>query len=114
MTLICIVLTFTRSIPFCAVTAEVDESLTVKFGGINSAIQAFVSELKVLGLWNNTTVVQFSDFSRTLNPNTGDGSDHGWYVSMLLVLSFQATFLLILQVILAPSGEVITSCSEEQ
>jgi uncharacterized protein (DUF1501 family) len=55
--------------------------LTVKFGGINSAIQAFVSELKVLGLWNNTTVVQFSDFSRTLNPNTGDGSDHGWYVN---------------------------------
>jgi uncharacterized protein (DUF1501 family) len=79
--LICIALTFVWSIPFCAGTDDVDESLTVKFGGINSAIQAFVSELKVLDIWNYTTVVQFSDFSRTLNPNTGDGSDHGWYVN---------------------------------
>ncbi len=57
----------------------VDEKLIINFGRINSAIQAFVAELKALNLWNSTTVVQFSDFSRTLNPNTGDGSDHGWY-----------------------------------
>jgi uncharacterized protein (DUF1501 family) len=63
----------------CAFVATVDENLIINFGRINSAIQAFVAELKVLNLWNSTTVVQFSDFSRTLNPNTGDGSDHGWY-----------------------------------
>ena len=57
----------------------VDENLIINFGRINSAIQAFVAELKALNLWNSTTVVQFSDFARTLNPNTGDGSDHGWY-----------------------------------
>jgi hypothetical protein len=77
--------------------ASVDESLIINFGRINSAIQAFVAELKVLNLWNSTTVVQFSDFSRTLNPNTGDGSDHGWYgiywVATLL-LSFHLYYFL--------------------
>ena len=114
MTLICIALTLTLSIPFRAITAEVDLSLTAKFGGINVAIKAFVSELKVLGLWNATTVVQFSDFSRTLNPNTGDGSDHAWYVSVILISPVWGIVLLTFQVFLAPTGEVITSCSEEQ
>ena len=58
----------------------VDENLVVNFSRINSAIEAFVNELKFLNLWSSTTVVQFSEFARTLNPNTGDGSDHGWYV----------------------------------
>ena len=60
------------------ITALVDESLIVNFGRINAAIKAFVNELKVLGLWDSTVVVQFSEFARTLDPNTGDGSDHGW------------------------------------
>lgn len=48
------------------------------FNRINGAIDAFVQEVKDLGLWHNTILVQFSEFARTLNPNTGDGSDHGW------------------------------------
>ena len=41
-------------------------------------ISAFVDELKVLGLWESTVVVQYSDFARTLDPNSNDGSDHAW------------------------------------
>lgn len=57
---------------------SVDEALIENFGRINAAIDAFVKELKVLNLWESTVVVQFSEFARTLNPNTGDGSDHAW------------------------------------
>lgn len=58
--------------------ANVDTSLINNFSRINGVLQAFVAELKVLGLWESTVVVQFSEFARTLDPNTGDGTDHGW------------------------------------
>jgi len=58
--------------------SNVDEKLTTKFSQMNGVIQAFVDELKFLKLWESTVVVQFSEFGRTLNPNTGDGSDHAW------------------------------------
>ncbi len=29
-------------------------------------------------IWNNVTLIQTSDFARTLNPNGGDGTDHAW------------------------------------
>ena len=32
----------------------------------------------VMNVWNNITVIQTSDFGRTLNPNGGDGTDHAW------------------------------------
>ena len=31
-------------------------------------------ELKLMGLWNNVVTIQTSDFARTLNPNSGDGT----------------------------------------
>ena len=58
--------------------ANVDEVLVNNFSRINGAIQAFVDELGVLGLWESTVVVQFSEFARTLDPNTGRGTDHAW------------------------------------
>ena len=58
--------------------ANVDENLITNFSRINGVIQSFVKELEVLNLWESTAVVQFSEFARTLNPNTGDGSDHAW------------------------------------
>merc|ERR1711982_305797 len=58
--------------------SNVDEKLTTKFSQMNDVIQAFIDELKFLKLWESTVVVQFSEFGRTLNPNTGDGSDHAW------------------------------------
>ena len=58
--------------------SNVDISLINNFNRINGVIQAFVDEVNVLGLWESTVVVQFSEFARTLDPNTGDGTDHGW------------------------------------
>ena len=53
---------------------NVDESLKREFTEINFALDAFVKELKALGLWESTTLVQFSEFGRTLSPNTGGGA----------------------------------------
>ena len=58
--------------------SNVDTSLINNFGRVNDALRAFVNETKALNLWNATTVVQFSEFARTLDPNTGDGTDHAW------------------------------------
>merc|ERR1712038_559075 len=37
-----------------------------------------------LELWDQTVVVQASDFARTLEPNSGDGTDHAWGGNYLL------------------------------
>jgi len=57
---------------------NVEYRLRNNFSRINAAIEAFVEELKVLNLWESTVLLQFSEFGRTLTPNTGDGTDHGW------------------------------------
>ncbi len=45
---------------------------------MNEGFEAFAGEMKNMGLWSNVTVIQTSDFARTLNPNSGDGTDHAW------------------------------------
>ena len=45
---------------------------------LNDGIEKFVLEIKALGLWDWTTVVQFSEFARTLDPNSSEGVDHAW------------------------------------
>lgn len=57
---------------------NVDERLKNHFPPVNAALEAFVKELKALNLWESTTLLQFSEFGRSLSPNTGDGTDHGW------------------------------------
>lgn len=56
-----------------------------KFGEVNDCLSAFVTELKATGLWESTVLVQFSEFGRTLDPNSGPnndgtekGADHAW------------------------------------
>ena len=44
----------------------------------NAALNAFVEEMKAMNLWNNVTLIQMSEFGRTLTPNGNDGTDHGW------------------------------------
>jgi uncharacterized protein (DUF1501 family) len=58
--------------------ANVDANLVNNFGRIDEALRAFVDETKHLNLWESTAMLQFSEFARTLDPNTGDGTDHGW------------------------------------
>jgi uncharacterized protein (DUF1501 family) len=61
------------------------DSVANNFNAVDDAIAAFVTEVKSLGLWDHTIVAQFSEFARTLDPNTGPrgdgtgaGSDHAW------------------------------------
>jgi len=56
---------------------EVLDALTGRFTEINSAIQSFVDELKLMGMFDKVTLITASDFGRTLTSN-GAGSDHGW------------------------------------
>jgi len=56
---------------------EVIDALTGRFTEINSALQSFVDELKVMGVFDRVTLMTASDFGRTLTSN-GAGSDHGW------------------------------------
>ena len=63
----------------------VADNLVSNFDTVNAALTAFVAEVKAMSLWSDTTLMQFSEFARTLDPNsgprgdgTGAGSDHGW------------------------------------
>lgn len=55
-----------------------EENLSKRLIEVNEGIKAFSDEMKVTGLWNNIAAIQTSDFARTLNPNSGDGTDHAW------------------------------------
>uniref|UniRef100_A0A7S2HM24 DUF1501 domain-containing protein n=1 Tax=Helicotheca tamesis TaxID=374047 RepID=A0A7S2HM24_9STRA len=48
------------------------------FSSFDAAVGAFAEELKHMQVWDSVTTVQTSDFGRTLVPNTGGGTDHGW------------------------------------
>jgi uncharacterized protein (DUF1501 family) len=52
--------------------------LADNFQKLNQALTLFVAELKAQGLWEQVTLVTASDFGRTLTPNSGEGSDHGY------------------------------------
>jgi uncharacterized protein (DUF1501 family) len=44
----------------------------------SSAMSAFYQATQELGIANEVTTFTMSDFSRTLQPNSNSGSDHGW------------------------------------
>uniref|UniRef100_A0A7S4JX61 DUF1501 domain-containing protein n=1 Tax=Odontella aurita TaxID=265563 RepID=A0A7S4JX61_9STRA len=56
----------------------VEVNLANRFREVDGAIEAFAKELKAKGLWENTVLVETSDFARTLTPNSGKGTDHAW------------------------------------
>jgi len=51
--------------------------LTELLGELDGALECFVEELRSQDIWNNVTIVQASEFSRTLTSN-GLGTDHAW------------------------------------
>ena len=53
-------------------------NLSKKLNVVNDALRAFVHFLKSEGLWESTVIVQGSEFGRSLNPNSNNGSDHAW------------------------------------
>lgn len=56
------------------VTFRMVESLQVMFSSVDIALNWYVTELKALGLWDSTTLVQTSDFGRTISPNGNMGT----------------------------------------
>lgn len=57
---------------------DVEERLNTLFMELNNALEVFTAEMKAMDLWDNVTLIETSDFARTLNPNGGDGTDHAW------------------------------------
>eukprot|EP00603_Paraphysomonas_imperforata_P004238 CAMPEP_0114421664 /NCGR_PEP_ID=MMETSP0103-20121206/5199_1 /TAXON_ID=37642 ORGANISM="Paraphysomonas imperforata, Strain PA2" /NCGR_SAMPLE_ID=MMETSP0103 /ASSEMBLY_ACC=CAM_ASM_000201 /LENGTH=2411 /DNA_ID=CAMNT_0001590201 /DNA_START=27 /DNA_END=7262 /DNA_ORIENTATION=+ len=51
--------------------------ITEKMDEFDASLEAFATEMKALGLWNNITLLVVSDFGRTLTDNSL-GTDHGW------------------------------------
>lgn len=58
--------------------SDVEDRLNTLFANVDASFGAFATEMKVQGVWDSVTVIETSDFARTLNPNTGRGSDHAW------------------------------------
>lgn len=58
--------------------ALVETGLRELFVELNAALQSFVDELKIQEVWDFVTLVETSDFARTLSPNGGAGTDHAW------------------------------------
>jgi uncharacterized protein (DUF1501 family) len=58
--------------------AEVPDTITTKFNELDKALRELTTVLIDLGVYNEVVIVQTSDFGRTLTPNSGGGSDHGW------------------------------------
>ena len=50
---------------------DVLDALDARFSTLNSAIEQLVAELKLIGAWDDVTIVQTSDFGRTLTGNSG-------------------------------------------
>jgi uncharacterized protein (DUF1501 family) len=57
---------------------EVTKALQSRFSELNIALDVFIKELKVQGVWDNVAIIQTSEFGRTMTGNSGGGTDHGW------------------------------------
>ena len=56
---------------------EVLEALSTRFGQVDAALAAFVTEMKAQRVWDSVVVQETSEFGRTLASN-GRGTDHAW------------------------------------
>merc|ERR1719416_145840 len=65
--------------------SDVEEALNNLFAHLNGAITSFSEEMNTRDLWDNVTIIQTSDFARTLNPNGGDGTDHAWGGNYMMI-----------------------------
>ena len=54
------------------------ESHNILYPQLSPALAAFYNATQELGVAQNVTTFTESEFSRTLQPTTADGSDHGW------------------------------------
>ena len=64
-----------------------EDTLADLYQDLNFALDGFIAEVKSQGLWENTVIVQGSDFGRSLNTNSNSGTDHAvslFYSCLLL------------------------------
>ncbi len=62
-------------------------------GKANEHLERFINFLKSEGLWDSTAILMASDFGRSLNPNSGGGTDHGWVrIWLVMLLCLQVIF----------------------
>lgn len=54
------------------------KNLEKQLNRLNEGLTVFVNDLKAQGYWDQTTIVISSEFGRSLTPNSGGGTDHGW------------------------------------
>lgn len=59
------------------VHADAIGKMELLMSSVDDALASFEAEMQLQGLWNNVTIVQASEFGRTITSN-GDGSDHAW------------------------------------
>jgi uncharacterized protein (DUF1501 family) len=55
------------------------------FADINLAIQAFVQDMKMQGLFQNVMIATFSEFGRRVSENQSKGTDHGTANQMFFI-----------------------------
>ena len=48
---------------------DINETTSMRFEEMDSAIKEFKDEMKAQGIWNDVTIVSLSDFGRTLTSN---------------------------------------------
>ena len=58
--------------------ADIEISLNDRLNAVNEAIEGFVGEMKAQNKFDDVLMVLGSEFGRTMTPNSGAGSDHGW------------------------------------
>ncbi len=79
-----------RQIFFCSLggfdthTNELNTHNTL-YPQLNGALVAFYNATQELGMADQVTAFTESDFSRTFQPTTGDGSDHAWGSNQLVI-----------------------------
>eukprot|EP00538_Stauroneis_constricta_P006056 CAMPEP_0119562960 /NCGR_PEP_ID=MMETSP1352-20130426/22092_1 /TAXON_ID=265584 /ORGANISM="Stauroneis constricta, Strain CCMP1120" /LENGTH=2119 /DNA_ID=CAMNT_0007611481 /DNA_START=203 /DNA_END=6559 /DNA_ORIENTATION=- len=55
-----------------------NNNLQTQLTEVNDAIESFSKEMERQGVWDDVVIITGSDFGRTLTPNSGGGTDHGW------------------------------------
>ena len=66
-------------------TNQANGSYTTLMGTLNDGLLAFYNDLRNQGLFNDTMVLQFSEFGRRINENASAGTDHG-AASVMMVM----------------------------
>ena len=58
--------------------SEMSDILKNKLPALNRAVGNFWAEIKAQGIADSVTVIQGSEFGRTISANSNAGTDHGW------------------------------------